>query len=114
MKIVSIEEMRDIESYSEKVGLLPNVLMEQAGLAFALTLKRILGTTITGQSAIAIIGPGNNGTDGLIASRHLNLWGMSLTVYLCTDRPDDDPNLLQIQKSNDALKWLSLLRQTNI
>ena len=93
MKIVSIEQMQEIEYRAETMGLPPHVLMEQAGFAFAQTLKDVLGTTIKGKSAVALIGPGNNGIDGLIASKHLKLWGMDLTVYLCTERPDDDPNL---------------------
>ncbi|MQF82883.1 NAD(P)H-hydrate dehydratase [SAR202 cluster bacterium AD-802-E10_MRT_200m] len=92
MKIVSTEQMREIEHYSEEMGISPYQLMEQAGLAFAQTLQTFLGGNIAGKTVVAFIGPGNNGADGLIASRHLNIWGARLIVYLCSERSNVEQN----------------------
>ncbi|MFQ5987491.1 MAG: NAD(P)H-hydrate dehydratase, partial [Dehalococcoidia bacterium] len=41
---------------------------------------------------LVLVGPGNNGGDGLVAARHLHDWGARVHIYLCTERGDVDPN----------------------
>ena len=64
MKIVTSEQMRQIEQECAGLGLPPNVLMENAGKAVAEETRQILGTA-SQQQILLLIGPGNNGGDGL-------------------------------------------------
>ncbi len=99
MKIVSSEQMRRIDQECAKSGLPTDVLMENAGKAIAEETKRILGT-IEKQCILLLIGPGNNGGDGLVAARHLHDWKAKVSVYLCSQRPPDDANLQLVQQSS--------------
>lgn len=53
-------------------------LMELAGLSCATAIKRAYPTA---KSALVCCGPGNNGGDGLVAARHLALFGVKSTVF---------------------------------
>lgn len=76
--------MKQIESEAGKIGLSSSQLMENAGLAVAETIKRILGAS--SGKVLVLAGPGNNGGDGLVAARHLSAWGIDVTAYLCSPR----------------------------
>ena len=92
MKIVTADQMREIEARSELAGVSTDTLMENAGLAAARTVRRVIGA-LTGVPILALIGPGNNGADGLVTARHLQRWGATVTAYLCRDRAAPDPKL---------------------
>ncbi|MFC1915465.1 NAD(P)H-hydrate dehydratase [Chloroflexota bacterium] len=92
MKIVSSEQMRQIDQECAKVGLPTSVLMENAGKTVAEETRCILSTTDR-QDVLVLVGPGNNGGDGLVAARYLHDWGTKVSLYLCSQRPSDDPNL---------------------
>ena len=74
--------MRAIEDRSEQAGVSTDTLMENAGLAVARAARRMAGP-LTGVPIVVLVGPGNNGADGLVAARHLQRWGARVTVYLC-------------------------------
>jgi len=97
VKILTISEMRQVEQECAKIGLPTSVLMENAGKAVAEEVRRILGD-ISKQQILILIGPGNNGGDGLVAARHLHDWGAKVSLYLLSQRPPDDPNLTLVQK----------------
>ena len=92
MKILSIAQMRQVEQDCAKIGLPADVLMANAGRAVAEEVKRILGT-LDNKTVLLLIGPGNNGGDGLVAARHLHDGGAKVSLGLCSPRPTDDPNL---------------------
>ena len=92
MKIVTPTEMARLEQDSASFGFSTDDLMENAGLAVAREIRKILNG-IAGRRILTLVGPGNNGGDGLVAARHLARWGASVTVYLAANRPDDDPKL---------------------
>ncbi len=92
MKIVTAEEMRRIEERCVRQGVPLDTLMEKAGLAVAQKAREYLGD-VRGLPVLALIGPGNNGGDGLVATRHLNDWGADVVAYLALPRRGDDPKL---------------------
>jgi NAD(P)H-hydrate epimerase len=69
MKIVSAEEMREIDRVtSERFGVPSHTLMENAGAAVAEFVLREYGSACK----IAVVcGKGNNGGDGFVVSRKL-------------------------------------------
>ncbi|MDI6814759.1 MAG: NAD(P)H-hydrate dehydratase [Dehalococcoidales bacterium] len=97
MKILTSEQMRQIERNCARIGLSTDVLMENAGKAVAEEVRQILGT-IEKQRLLFLIGPGNNGGDGLVAARYLHDWGAKVSLYLYSQRPLNDSNLEQVLK----------------
>ena len=93
MKIVTIEQMRALEAQTEARGTSTDQLMENAGLAVAEKAREIMGGSLRGDHVTVLVGPGNNGGDGLVAARHLNDWGARLHVCLCAPRKEGDPRL---------------------
>jgi len=91
LKIVTTAEMRELERRAAEVGLPSGVLMENAGLAIAREVKGWIGSAAR-RRILILVGPGNNGGDGLVAARHLHDWKARVHVYLCGERRDDDPN----------------------
>ena len=92
MKIVTADQMREIEARAEAAGVSTDTLMENAGLAVARAARRVSGP-LTGVPILALIGPGNNGADGLVTARHLQRWGATVTAYICRERSIPDPKL---------------------
>jgi len=97
MKILTSDQMRQVEEECAKIGLATSALMENAGQAVATEVKKILGK-VDKKSIIILIGPGNNGGDGLVAARHLNDWGAKVSLYLYGQRPSDDPNFKLVKE----------------
>ena len=119
VKVVSAAQMRRIEDRSEALAPFPvskDTLMENAGLEVARCVRRRLGH-LPGVRVVALVGPGNNGGDGLVAARHLHRWGARVLVYLCGRRPSPDPKLdalreteMPIVRATDDV-GLALLRE---
>ena len=97
MKILTTAQMHKVEQDCAKVGVPISVLMENAGKAVAEEVRRILGN-IDQQRILVMIGPGNNGGDGLVTARHLHDWGAKVSVCLFSQRSTGDPNLEQVRK----------------
>lgn len=83
--------MIDLERRSSDAGVPPDILMEHAGLAIARHVNGLLKGA-AGREVLIIVGPGNNGGDGLVAARHLHDWGARVHLYLPMDRKADDKN----------------------
>ncbi|MFC1914204.1 NAD(P)H-hydrate dehydratase [Chloroflexota bacterium] len=92
MKVLTAEQMRRIDQECITGGTPSQVLMENAGKAVAEETEKILGA-LNRQHVLVLVGPGNNGGDGLVAARHLHDWGAGVSVYICNQRPADDVNL---------------------
>ena len=92
MKIVTASQMAALEQASESHGVSTGTLMEKAGLAVAQVARESLGG-VAGVKATVLVGPGNNGGDGLVTARLLRRWGAEVTACILTRRPVDDPKL---------------------
>ena len=104
MKIVTADEMREIEQRAAEIGLPSEVLMEHAGLSIARKINEEL-ECVVGHSILILIGPGNNGGDGLVAARHLHDWGARIQLYFPKQRADSDPNYQEICKRDIPCLW---------
>jgi NAD(P)H-hydrate epimerase len=72
--------------------------MENAGKQVAIEVRRILGEAFN-KNIIVLVGPGNNGGDGLVAARYLDRWEAKVHLFLSGERPDSDPNLKLVNQS---------------
>ena len=95
LKVVTAAQMTALEQESECQGTSTDTLMENAGLAVAqYARQRLEGLgSAAGAGVVVLVGPGNNGADGLVAARHLRKWGAEVTACLLAPRPDIDPKL---------------------
>ena len=92
LKIVTAAQMMALEQASEQQGVSTDRLMENAGLAVAREIRSHLGG-IAGAKVLVLVGPGNNGADGLVVARHLRRWGARASIYLASRRPNPDPKM---------------------
>lgn len=80
LKVVTAAEMRAVEEAAAARGLPWQVMMESAGLAVAEAARPYLARGSAAR-ALALVGPGNNGGDGLVALRRLAVWGLPCLAY---------------------------------
>ncbi len=98
VKVVTVAQMQALEAASEVAGVSTDTLMENAGLACARSIRERMGGA-AGRRVVVLVGPGNNGADGLVLARHLTRWGSDVCCYIVRGRPSDDP------KMTDALAY---------
>lgn len=88
------DEVREVDRRAiEELGLPGLVLMENAGLGLTRAVLRELGparTPSAGARVLIACGGGNNGGDGLVLARHLQLAGHDPRVVYCGDRARAD------------------------
>ncbi|MBC7261420.1 MAG: NAD(P)H-hydrate epimerase, partial [Chloroflexi bacterium] len=94
MKIVSVEQMRAIEKAADAQGLTYATMMENAGRAVAHWIER---QGIQDKHVLVLVGPGNNGGDGLVAAYYLHQAGASVSVYCGKRETQDDANWKRVQ-----------------
>ncbi len=95
VKIVTVDKMRQMEAETDARGHSYRAMMEEAGRSVAMAiLERWYGE---GMRVLTLVGPGNNGGDGLVASRYLAEAGAQVTVYLWKRR-EADPDLIRDAK----------------
>ncbi len=101
MKILTAEQMREIDRLStEQYGVPSLLLMENAGLNLYLELARRF-QSLARQHIVIVCGKGNNGGDGMVLARHLLLRGIAPDIVLLADAS---------QVSGDARTQLEILQ----
>ncbi|MBK9051765.1 MAG: NAD(P)H-hydrate dehydratase [Chloroflexi bacterium] len=104
MKVFTIAEMVAAEKEADAAaqnhaphGITYAQMMENAGKTTAQAImERLL---VQGKRVLVLVGPGNNGGDGLVCGRVLADAGADVTFYLSNPRdPESDPNLAQVQE----------------
>jgi hydroxyethylthiazole kinase-like uncharacterized protein yjeF len=90
LKIVTTDEMRRIETDADAGGLSYDQMMENAGRAVAEAIDEWIGAE--GVRVLVLVGPGNNGGDGLVVARHLNEMGATANIYVWKRETEGDNN----------------------
>jgi ADP-dependent NAD(P)H-hydrate dehydratase / NAD(P)H-hydrate epimerase len=89
LKIVSVEEMQNLEEQSDSAGHSYAEMMEQAGHAVANALADEF--SVPDETTVLVLaGPGNNGGDGLVCARYLHEMDYPVCVYLWKRRTDPE------------------------
>lgn len=97
MKVVTVEQMRAIETAADAAGQTYAMMMEQAGRAVAEAL--MARQDVRGRHVLLLVGPGNNGGDGLVAARYLVQAGAEVACYLTRPRdPETDENFRRLRE----------------
>jgi hydroxyethylthiazole kinase-like uncharacterized protein yjeF len=102
MKVVSTEEMRRIERGTDAGGVSYATMMENAGRAVAEACQRIGATD---KRILVLVGPGNNGGDGLVAGRYLLDAGAHVAFYVWKRHTEDDENFRLATERDIPVFW---------
>lgn len=102
VKVVTVEQMRVIEQAANSQGLSYATMMENAGRAVASWVKR---KGVLDQRILVLVGPGNNGGDGLVAARYLQEAGASVSLYCWKRETQDDQNWDLTQRAGMPAFW---------
>lgn len=124
MHLVTTEQMRSLEQAAVAAGATWAGLMEHAGWGVAQETLHYLGG-VQDQRIVVLVGPGNNGGDGLVAARHLHDAGARVSLYIWERSPTTpdanwqrcrERDLLQVQASDDTgyQRLHELLTQANL
>ena len=88
MKLVTVAEMRAIETQADTGGLSYAQMMENAGSGLAGVVLEMLSSGSPEDEALGLVGPGNNGGDTLVALERLAQHGWRTRAYLVGRKPD--------------------------
>lgn len=95
IKVFSVAEMVAAEKAADAAGVTYAQMMERAGQRLADAI--IARWSVSGRHILVLIGPGNNGGDGLVAGRYLAQAGAEVSFYLLKPRlAAEDANLAQV------------------
>ncbi|RJP52211.1 MAG: NAD(P)H-hydrate dehydratase [Anaerolineaceae bacterium] len=93
MKLVTVSEMKVIESQADASGLTYEQMMENAGRGLA-DIVHALGEDNGWEEVLGLVGPGNNGGDTLVALARLARAGWRARAY-CVKRKTKKDELVQ-------------------
>jgi hydroxyethylthiazole kinase-like uncharacterized protein yjeF len=96
LKIVTTDEMRRIETTADAGGLSFEHMMENAGRAVARAIEEWIGAQ--DMRVLVLVGPGNNGGDGLVVARHLVEMGATVNLYVWKRKTTGDKNWNLVQE----------------
>jgi hydroxyethylthiazole kinase-like uncharacterized protein yjeF len=100
IKIATVAEIQAIEAAADKAGVSYAQMMDNAGRAVADRVKQILEEFPEPRVAI-LVGPGNNGGDGLVAGRLIaEESNATVTFFLTQPRDESDQNFAKVKAAN--------------
>ena len=90
MKLVTADQMRALEQRADASGNSYAMMMERAGKAVADAIAERVAPRDA--RVLVLVGPGNNGGDGLVCARYLHDAGARVALYVWkrTEKSDDD------------------------
>ena len=113
MRILTVEDMRRVEAAADESGHAFSEMMERAGRGVAEAL--MARQAVKKHRVLVLVGPGNNGGDGLVAARYLAEAGAVVACYLLRPRDEDDVNFkavrergLPVTDATDDQDWRAL------
>jgi ADP-dependent NAD(P)H-hydrate dehydratase / NAD(P)H-hydrate epimerase len=95
IKVFSVAEMSAAERAADAAGHGYGAMMEMAGRRVAEAIHHRY--EIEDSTVLVLVGPGNNGGDGLVAGRYLAEAGANVTFYLLKPRDKTDENLARVR-----------------
>ncbi len=99
IKVLSVEQMRAVEAAADAGGLSYATMMQHAGRAVAARALEYLGPLPDARVTV-LVGPGNNGGDGLVAGRIIaEAGGITVRFYLLKPRDESDANFKAVQEA---------------
>lgn len=102
MKVVTAEEMGSLEKEAVSRGITVAGMMEKAGHAVA---RVILALKPAPKTVLVLVGPGNNGGDGLVAAYYLLKAGVKVAAYLWKRQAEGDPLVERIVQEGATLAF---------
>ena len=97
IKVFTVAEMVAAEKAADAAGVTYDQMMETAGRSVAQAIMERY--PVEGQRVLVLVGPGNNGGDGLVAGRYLAEAGADVAFYLSKARDSEkDTNYARIQQ----------------
>lgn len=103
IKIITVEKSRYLENKANEGGLSFAEMMENAGHGTARAIHHHLGAK--GKRIVVLVGPGNNGGDGLVAAHYLWEMGARVTCYLWKRNGEQDANLKRVKDDRLPFVW---------
>lgn len=103
VKIISVDKSRDLEEQANVEGLSYSEMMENAGRGTAEAIRRWTGAK--NKRIIMLVGPGNNGGDGLVAAHYLKQMGARAKCYLWKRSKENDANLQRVEEDGLPVVW---------
>jgi NAD(P)H-hydrate epimerase len=97
--------MQAAEKAADAAGLSYDQMMENAGRAVAQAIDAHFD--IAGVQVLILVGPGNNGGDGLVVARYLSQMGAAVTVYVWQRNIDGDKNWAMLAQTGVVKVWHS-------
>lgn len=126
MRLLSSDEMKQVEQYTAKYGLSYQRMMENAGAACARNIRNIVeNENVSRRNAVIVCGKGNNGGDGFVVARKLSENGYNVSVILSCGYPDSpeatymyklviDSSIPTIWYDADRLKAMQTVKNADI
>jgi NAD(P)H-hydrate epimerase len=99
IKVVTVEQMRQIEAAADAAGVSYDQMMQAAGRATADRVLQVMADRPDARVTV-LVGPGNNGGDGLVAGRIIAAEsGAQVRFYLLKSRSEDDANFAAVREA---------------
>ena len=126
MRLLSSDEMKQVEQYTAKYGLSYQRMMENAGAACARNIRNIVeNENMSRRNAVIVCGKGNNGGDGFVVARKLGENGYNVCVILACGYPDSpestymyklviDSSIPTVWYDADRLKAMQTIKNADI
>lgn len=104
MKLVTVAEMRAIEQEADSNGISYAKMMENAGHGLAEEILQLAYTeSEEDREILALVGPGNNGGDALVALAHLAADGWRARAYLVNRKAEGDELVERLKKEGGEI-----------